>query len=197
MQYLTRLAVSLAVILLLSGCSHGPAKPVQVDEMKNPGTGMLYGRIRFPNEDWHQVRLVLIQKVGKVYAGMGLKGVGERTHITRDGRFVAANLAPGKYMLGGYVVAGERHFLGKAALDYTVEVTAGGLHYLGTYDYTTVRSGNIMRAGEFRLEPDRNTGAHVELLTWVEESTRNTKWHAGVQRRLTQLQKTLPKGKSP
>jgi hypothetical protein len=196
MQYLSRIAAGLAVILLLAACSHGPAKPVQVDEMKDPGTGMLYGQIRFPNKDWHDVRLVLIQKVGKVYAGMGLKGLGERVHITPDGRFIAANLAPGKYMLGGYVVGSERHFLGKAALNYTVDVTAGGLHYLGTYNYVGVRGSNMMRPGEFRLEPDRSPASHAELLTWVEEGTRNTKWHAGVQRRLTQLRKDLPKGKS-
>jgi hypothetical protein len=75
--------------------------------MKDSGLGLIYGQLRMPNEDWNYVNLVMIQRVGKVYAGMGLKGVSEKVHVTKDGRYVAPNLKPGKYMLAGFVIGSD------------------------------------------------------------------------------------------
>ena len=175
-----------AVMLALS-CASGPPIAIHVDEMKDPGLGMIYGQVRLPEKDW-LLNLVMIQRVGKVYAGMGLKGLSEKVQVTRDGRFVAPNLKPGKYMLAGFVIGTSRDFLGKEALNYTVEVKPGGLHYLGTYDYVMVRAANMVRPGSFDLKPDPRKATHAELLTWAEEATRQTQWHGAVKRRLAEKQ---------
>ena len=192
MRCIVKLAVSFAIAVTVAGCAHGPDKPVRADEMKGANLGLVYGQLRFPNKDWHMVRLVMIQRVGKVYAGMGLQGLSERVQTTPDGRFIAANLTPGKYMLAGFVVGDDRNFLGKAALDYTVEVRPGGLHYIGTHNYVVTRSGNMIRLGTFELRPDQSKAAHVQLLTWVEEATRETQWHAQVKKQFGDIQKPLP-----
>ena len=176
----------LALSLVLS-CASGPPKAIHVDEMKDPGLGMIYGQVRLPEKDW-LLNLVMIQRVGKVYAGMGLKGVSEKVQVTRDGRFVAPNLKPGKYMLAGFAIGQSRDFLGKEALNYTIEVKPGGLHYLGTYDYVIGRAASMVRPGTFDLKPDPRKATHAELLTWVEEATRQTKWHGAVKRRLAEKQ---------
>jgi hypothetical protein len=187
MQYLKITAV-LFVLALSAACASGPPKPIHVDEMKEPGVGLIYGQLRMPNEDWNHVKLVMIQRVGKVYGGMGLKGLSEKVHITRDGRYVAANLKPGKYMLAGFVIGSESNFLGKNALNYTIEVKAGGLHYLGTYKYVITKASNMIRPGSFDLVQDETRASHVELLNWVEEGVRATKWHGPIKRKLAGLQ---------
>lgn len=193
MSRMKKMAVMFTVAAALS-LACGPPKAIHVDEMKDPGLGMIYGQIRLPHEDW-LMNLVMIQRVGKVYAGMGLRGVSEKVQTTRDGRFVAANLKPGKYMLAGFVIGSERDFLGKAALNYTVDVKPGGIHYLGTYGYVIVKAANMVRPGTFDLEPDQRRSSHAELLTWVEEATRGTKWHAAVNRRFGETQKNISTGK--
>lgn len=189
-----RLAVLVSAVMFISGaCASGPPKHVKADEMKDPGLGMIYGQLQMPNEDWHYINLVMIQRVGKVYAGMGLKGLSEKVNFTNDGRYVAPNLKPGKYMLAGFVIGRERNFLGKSALNYTVEVKPGGLHYLGTYKYTVTKASNMIRPGTFDLEQDNSKAAHAALLTWVEEATRETKWHNAVTKKLSSLQRMKEK----
>lgn len=139
----------------------GPPKLIRVDDMKEPGLGLIYGQLRMPNEDWNYVELVMIQRVGKVYGGMGLRGLGEKVHVTKDGRYIAPNLKPGKYMLAGFVIGSDRDFLGKSALNYTVEVKPGGLHYLDTYKYVITKSSSMIRLGSFNLEPDQSKASHA------------------------------------
>lgn len=193
MNRMKKMSALFAVVAALS-LACGPSKAIHVDEMEDPGLGMIYGRIRLPEKDW-LMNLVMIQRVGKVYMGMGLKGVSEEVQTTQDGRFVAANLKPGKYMLAGFVIGSERDFLGKAALNYTIEVKPGGIHYLGTYNYVTVKAANMIRPGTFDLVHDQRKSSHAELLAWVEEATRETKWHAPVKRRLGEMKKNVPAGK--
>jgi hypothetical protein len=153
---------------------------------------MIYGQLQMPNEDWHLVELVMIQRVGKVYGGMGLQGLSEQVHATPDGRYVAENLSPGKYMLAGFVIGSDRNFLGKSALNYTVDVKAGGIHYLGTHNYVPKKGSSMFAPGTFELVTDQSKKAHARLLTWLEEATRETRWHAGVKKRLADMQASTP-----
>ena len=179
-------AAAFILALAVTACAHGP---VRVDEMKDRNVGMIYGQLQMPNEDWHMVELVMIQRVGKVYGGMGLQGLSEQVHATPDGRYVAENLSPGKYMLAGFVIGSDRNFLGKSALNYTVDVKAGGIHYLGTHNYVPKKGSSIFSPGTFELVTDQSKKAHARLLTWLEEATRETRWHAGVKKRLADMQK--------
>ncbi len=190
MRFQKTFAVVLAAVLALAACASGPPKQIHVDQMKDPGLGMIYGQVRLPEPDW-LLNLVMIQRVGKVYAGR----LGEKVQVTRDGRFVAPNLKPGKYMLAGFAIGQTRSMLGKQALNYTVEVKPGGIHFLGIYNYVEVKAGNMVRPGSFDLEADHRKSAHVELLTWAEETTRETKWHAGIKRKLGEMQKGQQAGK--
>jgi hypothetical protein len=179
MRFQKAFAVVFAAILTVAACASGPPKVIHVDEMKDPGLGMIYGQIRLPQPD-RLLNLVMIQRVGKVYDGR----LGEEVQVTRDGRFVASNLKPGKYMLAGFEIGQTRSMLGKEALNYTVDVKPGGIHYMGIYNYSEAKAGNTLRLGSFDLRPDHRRSSHVELLTWAEEATRKTKWHAEVKRKL-------------
>jgi len=167
-----------AAILTVAACASGPPKAIHVDQMKDPGLGMIYGQIRLPEPDW-PLKLVMIQRVGKEYVGR----LGEEVQVTRDGRFVASNLKPGKYMLAGFEIGQTRNMLGKEAR-YTVEVKPGGIHFIGIYNYIEAKDGKMFRLGSFDLQADHRKSSHVELLTWAEEATRETKWHTGVKRKL-------------
>jgi len=189
MQNIIRQAGALIVVLMIAACASGP---IRVDEMSDRNVGMIYGQLKMPNENWNIVKLVLIQRVGKVYWGMGLQGLGEKIHVTPDGRYVAENLLPGKYMLGGLVIGSETSLLGKSALNYTVEVKAGEIHYLGTYNYVPKARSNFMMNGTFELVNDQSKNAHARLLAWLEETTRETRWHSIVKKRLVDKQLSIP-----
>lgn len=188
MHNAARLA-TLALILLVGACSHAPKK-VQVKEVKGADSALIYGQIILPSPDW-QMSHVMVQRVGKVYAGMGLRGIGERVHVLPDGRFVAENVAPGKYMLGGFVIGQEHNTLGKAALDYQIEVRPGGLHYLGSYRYVNVRGANMIRPGQFNLEKLSDNAQQARLLQWLDESSANTGWQPKVRRELARFRQYL------
>ncbi len=177
-------AVAFAAVLTVAACASGPPKVIHVDQMKDPGLGMIYGQVRLPQPDW-LLNLVMIQHVGKVYVGR----LGEKVQVTRDGRFAASNLKPGKYMLAGFAIGQTRSMLGKEALKYTVEVKPGGVHFIGIYNYIEGRAGNMVRPGSFDLQADHRKSSHVELLNWAEEATRETKWHGGIKRKLAEIQK--------
>jgi hypothetical protein len=179
MRFQKTVAVVFAAILTAAACASGPPKTIHVDEMKDPGLGMIYGQIRLPQPD-RLLNLVMIQRVGKVYAD----SLGEEVQFTRDGRFVASNLKPGKYMLAGLAIGQTRSMLGKEALNCTVEVKPGRIHFIGIYNYIEAKAGNTLRLGSFDLRADHRRSSHVELLTWAEEATRKTKWHAGVKGKL-------------
>ena len=149
MRFKKTFAVAFAVLLTVAACASGPPKAIHVDQMKDPGLGMIYGQVRLPDPDW-LLNLVMIQRAGKVYAGR----LGEKVQVTRDGRFVASNLQPGKYMLAGFAIGQTRSMLGKEALKYTVEVKPGGIHFIGIYNYIEGKAGNMFRLGNFDLQAD-------------------------------------------
>ncbi len=182
--------VVLAVCFSMAACSSGPPVKIQVDEMEAPGLGMIYGQVRLPDPDW-LLNTVMIQHIGEVYFG----SMGENVQVTRDGRFVAPNLKPGKYMLAGFAIGQTRSMLGQEALKYTVEVKPGGIHFIGIYNYVEGKAANMVRPGTFDLEADRRKSSHVQLLAWAEESSRGTKWNGGIKRKLAELQKGQQKAK--
>lgn len=184
------LIVVMTLALTVAACSHAP-KQVRVRDMKDPQSALVYGQIILPSEDWH-MRYVLIQRVGKIYGGGGFAGLGEKLQVTSDGRFVAENLQPGKYMLGGFMIGDQRSMLGKEALNFTVDVKPGGIHYFGSYKYIVVRGANMIRPGEFDLEKASNARNQINLLTWVEEATRDTQWNPKVGRELSRLGHPVP-----
>ncbi len=174
----------LAVCLFAAACASGPPLQIQVDEMDGPGLGLIYGQVRLPDPDW-LLNTVMIQHIGETYFG----SMGEKVQVTRDGRFVAPNLKPGKYMLAGFAIGQTRSMLGKEALRYTVEVKPGGIHFIGIYNYVEGKAANMVRPGTFDLVADRKKSSHVQLLAWAEESSRGTKWNGGIKRKLAEVKK--------
>lgn len=192
-KLLNLLALFIIVPLLASCASAKPVseKVVRVKEMQSSSSAMLYGQIVVPSEYW-ALRHVMIQRVGKVYGGMGLRGLGERVHFSPDGKFVVPNIKPGNYMLAGFVIGSEQNFLGKEALNYQITVKAGGIHYFGAYKYVEGEQKRF-RPSTFSLEQDKGRARHAQVLSWVAKSTVNTKWQPGVQAKLKRYQRYLPK----
>ncbi len=183
-ERLFRTFAILAVCIFVASCSSGPPLKIQVDEMEGSGLGMIYGQVRLPDPEW-LLNTVMIQHIGEVYFG----SMGENVQVTRDGRFVAPNLKPGKYMLAGFAIGQTRSMLGQEALKYTVEVKPGGIHFIGIYNYVEGKAANMVRPGTFDLQADRRKSSHVELLSWAEESSRGTKWNGSIKRKLAEVKK--------
>lgn len=179
----------IGLVVFVAAC--GRPKQVRIKEKREPASALVYGQIVLPGEDW-RIQHILIQRVGQVYFGGGFAGLGEKIHVMPDGRFVVENLKPGKYMLGGFYMGNTRYMLGEAALDYSLDVKPGRVQYFGAYKYVQVSNGNLIAPGEFDLQKASSKSNQGKLLTWVEESSRGTKWHPSVVKHLKKLGLQVP-----
>ncbi len=193
MKGIIKSVVIVLTFALLGGCaSRGPYKEtiMSVGDMQRNDVGLLYGQIVMPSDMWY-MRHVEILRVKKVYVFMGRPG--ESINVSPDGKFVAANLEPGKYMLSGFTIGNEHDILGKNALKYTIEVKPGKISYFGALNYIEGKAVGMFTDGTFGLDYDRSKKRHAEILSWLSKSTVNTKWQPMVDKTLKAYKRYLPK----
>ena len=175
-----RVVIISVFILALASCSSVPER-VQLGEMEN-GTGLLYGQIVMPDKELVMTHIV-IHRVGKTFGNMA-----EDAQFLGDGRFVAENLKPGKYDLYGFYMGsgGSKYqaLMGEESVKYEVELRAGAVTYFGSYKYLPTRTASAFKLDEFRLERASSRQAQLALLKWLEEASRETRWHARIQKEL-------------
>ncbi|MDH3976723.1 MAG: hypothetical protein OEV42_20870 [Deltaproteobacteria bacterium] len=195
MKKIYKYSTVLLLLSLLGACAaRGPYKEriVRVRDMKNNQSSLVYGQIVMPSDMWYMEH-VMLQRVGKVYVGMGLRGTSEPIYVSPDGKFVCVNIKPGKYMLSGFLIGSNMSHLGKQALNYTIEVKPGKSQYFGALKYIEGKQAGAFRMGTFGLEYDKTKARHAEILNWVSKSTVNTKWQGPVNKKLKKYKRYLPK----
>lgn len=196
MKKTVKLTGLMVIIALLGACAaRGPFKEqvLRVRDMRSNDLGLIYGQIIMPSDMWYMRHVEIVQR-GKVYVSMGMKS-GERIHVSPDGKFVAVNIKPGKYMLNGFIIGEVMGMLGKRAENFTVNVKPGGIHYMGGLTYIEGEAGGLFTSGTFGLEHDKSKARRAEILNWVSKSTVNTKWHPLVEKEFKKYKRYLPKEK--
>lgn len=193
MKGIIKSIVVVLIFALLGGCaSSGPYKEriMRVSDMHRNDVGLVYGQIVMPSDMWY-MRHVEILQVKKVYVFMGRPG--EKISVSPDGKFAAANLKPGKYMLSGFTIGSEHDILGRNALKYTIEVKPGRINYFGALNYIEGKAAGMFSNGTFGLEYDMSRKRHAEILNWLSKSTANTRWQPMVDKELKAYKSYLPK----
>jgi hypothetical protein len=177
------LAVSL--LILTAGCGSNQiklGKPWHLPEPTGPEDALIFGHIIIGDKASPLIpEYVRILRKGKVYAGMGLQGIGEKTSIFSDGRFVT-RVKPGAFNFNMFYANQTNYQVesGKNPTWFTIE--AGQIYYLGSFHAKHERGQGMFRPGEFSVQRVDKPSEH-ELLQWLLTISQGTGWEKKVQRR--------------
>ena len=188
------LSIVISLAILGACASSGPYKEkvMRVRDMKADNSSLVYGQLIMPSDMWYMEH-VMLQRIGKVYVGMGLRGTSEPIYVSPDGKFLCVNIKPGKYMLSGFLIGSNMSNLGKEALNHTINVKPGKIQYFGAPKYVEGKAGGMFSMGTFGLKYDNSKARHAEVLNWVSKSTKNTKWNSRINKKLKKYKRYLPK----
>jgi len=195
---MTRSAIRLATVALLlctlAACavrftvpgSSGSGKPWQLPEPKSDDEAIVFGSFVIEDKDKNRrvPNYVQILKKGKVYGGMGLQAIGEKTAVLNSGTFIAV-VQPGVYMLSGFYTRAPAGFNTRAtmytqrALEFTVE--PGQILYLGSYGVKDGRE-SLLGWGEFDIERVE-TPSERDQLQWLLKTGQGTAWEPKIRKR--------------
>ena len=182
----TRKFFAVALLMIVVGCGSNQiqlGKPWQLPEPAGPEDALIIGHVIIGNkEDPLTPEYVRILRKGKVYAGMGLKGIGEKTDVFNDGRFVA-RIKPGVFNFNAFYANQTMYQVAtdpKTVVWFTVE--PGQIYYVGSFHAKHTRADRPWRPGEFSIERT-DKPSERELLQWLLTVSKGTGWEAKVRRR--------------
>jgi len=174
------------LLMIVAGCGSNQiqlGKPWQLPEPTGPEDALIIGYVIIGDkEDPLTPEYVRILGKGKVYGGMGLKGIGEKTDVFSDGRFVA-RVKPGVFNFNAFYANKTMYQVAtdaKTAVWFTV--APGQIYYVGSYHAKHTRADRPWRPGEFSTERI-DKPSERELLQWLLTVSQGTGWEARVRRR--------------
>lgn len=178
--------LSMVVLLVAAAAACGP-RPIKLGsdwrlpEPSGPEDSLIVGQLTIGKDEAFVPQTVRIYRKGKVYAGMGQAGLGEKHFIFDDGRFVAI-VKPGTFHFNAfyandtvYVVATD-----PKKIDW-FDVGAGKVLYLGSFQAVLTRADRFWRPGEFSLDRVGKPGKK-ELLQWAVRISEGTGWEQRVRK---------------
>jgi len=178
--------LAVALLMLAAGCSSNQiqlGKPWQLPEPTGTDDALIFGYVVIGKKENPLIpEYVRILRKGKVYAGMGLQGIGEKTHVFSDGRFVT-RIKPGEFNFNAFY-ANQTMYQVEANLKSPTWFTIGPgqIYYVGSYQVKHTRADKPWRPGEFNTERTNNPSER-ELLQWLLTVSKGTGWEAKVRRR--------------
>ncbi len=181
----TRTYFVAALLMIVAGCGSNQiqmGKPWQLPEPTGPEDALINGYIVIGDKaDPLTPEYVRILGKGKVYAGMGLKGIGEKTDVFSDGRFVA-RVKPGAFHFNAFYANNTMYQVAtdaKSVVWFTV--AAGQIYYVGSFHAKHTRADRPWAPGEFSVERI-DQPSERELLQWLLTVSKGTGWEARVRR---------------
>lgn len=176
-----------ALLMIITGCSSNQiqlGKPWQLPEPTGPEDALIIGYVIIGDkEDPLTPEYVRILRKGKVYAGMGLKGIGEKTDVFSDGRFVA-RVKPGEFHFNAFYANQTMYQVATDSKNVAwFKVAPGQVYYVGSFHAKHTRADRPWRPGEFSTERI-NQPSERELLQWLMTISKGTGWEAKVKRRV-------------
>jgi hypothetical protein len=174
------------------------------DHRKNPGSSVVddHSGMRFkPDQTWGTMEIagtdrrggrgnkespltpeyVRILRKGKVYAGGGMQGIGEKTHVFTDGRFVA-RVKPGTFNFNAFYANQTTYQVETGKNPTWFTIGPGQIYYLGSFHAKHERAEKMWRPGEFSVQRVDKPGER-ELLQWLLTVSKGTGWETKLRRR--------------
>ncbi len=184
MKPLTKL-LAMTLFILLAGCGSNQiklGKPWQLPEPTGPEDALIFGHIIIGNKASPLTpEYVRILRKGKVYAGMGLQGIGEKTYVFSDGRFVT-RVKPGAFNFNMFYANQTNYQVESGKNPTWFTIGPGQIYYLGSFHAKHERAQGLMRMGEFSVERV-GTPSERELLQWLLTVSKGTGWEKKVAQR--------------
>lgn len=176
-----------AVLLLaITGCAIQISldKPWRLPEPSGPEDALIVGRVFVGAKNGPIVPdLVRILRYGRVYAGLGLKAIGEPHNVFSDGRFVV-RVKPGKFLFKSFYANQDFYYIAKESNEKAwFTVRPGQVYYVGSYQAKFTDPGRFFTTAKFRLEPVKSPGKR-ELLQWLTTISQGTGWEKRVRKQL-------------
>ena len=184
MKTLTKF-LAVAMFVGIAGCGSNQiklSKPWHLPEPTAPEDALIFGHIIIGNKASPLTpEYVRILRKGKVYAGMGLQGIGEKTYVFSDGRFVT-RVKPGAFNFNMFYANQTSYQVesGKNPAWFTIE--PGQIYYLGSFHAKHERAQGLMSMGEFSVERV-GSPSERELLQWLLTVSKGTGWEKKVAQR--------------
>ena len=174
-----------ALLVIVAGCGSNQiqlGKPWQLPEPTGPEDALIIGFVTIGDKDDPLTpEYVRILGKGKVYGGMGLKGIGEKTDVFSDGRFVA-RVKPGAFNFNAFYASKNMYLVAteaKNAVWFTV--APGQVYYVGSFHAKHTRADRVFGPGQFSLERIDKPGER-ELLQWLLGASKGTGWEPRVRK---------------
>jgi len=183
---------AVALLLFAAGCGSSQiqlGKSWRLPEPTGPEDALIYGFVVIGDkDDLLTPEYVRILRKGKVYAGMGLQGIGEKTHVFSDGRFVT-RVKPGEFNFNAFYANQTMYQVETNVKNPRwFTVGPGQIYYVGSYRAKHTRADRPWRPGEFSTERVNNPSER-ELLQWLQTVSKGTGWEAKVRRHAAQAQR--------
>jgi len=174
-----------ALLTITAGCGSNQIKlgePWQLPEPTGREDALIFGHVIIGDkQDPLTPEYVRILRKGRIYGGMGLQGIGERTYVFTDGRFVTP-VKPGTFNFNAFY-ANQTMFqveTGKNPTWFTIE--PGQIYYLGSLQARQTRAEKMWRPGEFSVQRV-DKPSERELLQWLRTVSKGTGWETKVRSR--------------
>lgn len=190
--------LALVSLLVLFGCTYTKPYPEQwtLPKKTNPGTGMIIGRIDFPdnkadNPENLTLRLRNVE-FRNVAQAVSFGNKGEENIILANNYFVVPNLKPGTYRFVSFY-AGMYHEMRKAEIK--VEVPPGQIKFVGSFDYVQYEPGTMRKIAnavsnykqyEFGLKKATHP-TELEMFQWLNRIGAGSGWEPAIQKRIREL----------
>jgi hypothetical protein len=177
-----RYSMLIVLGLWLAACGHGSGgadKPFRLPDATGPDDAIIFGSIVIEDKD--QARRtpdnVRLLKKGKVYGGMGLRAIGEKTALFYGGQFVAV-VKSGDYILSGFY--SNRIWYQMRPIE--VAVGPGQIFHIGSFEVRHERDYGPLKLGESSVARAAKPSER-ELLQWLATTSEGTAWDSKVRQR--------------
>ena len=186
------LAIGSIAALMLGGCGGTPIFPSEtwtLPAKEKPETAMLIGRLGLPDNKHLNLHWVTVQEWGKVYFYSGQVPKGEPNFVMDNNYYVVPNLKPGKYYFAGFAARGGYNLFPANKEDF-IDLKAGQVRFLGSFDYTEGSSNTLLEVlrvpGSFSLKAAKQP-SELEMLRWLLRVGNGSGWEPAVKQRIKEL----------
>jgi hypothetical protein len=174
-----------ALLMIIAGCGSNQIKlgaPWKLPEPTGAEDALIFGHVIIGNKESPLTpEYVRILRKGKVYAGGGMQGIGEKTHVFTDGRFVA-RVKPGTFNFNAFYANQTTYQVETGNNPTWFTIGPGQIYYLGSFHAKHERAEKMWRPGEFSVQRVDKPGER-ELLQWLLTVSKGTGWETKLRRR--------------
>lgn len=169
------------LMLVLSACLSVP--PAPPNDIQSPNAGLIYGYVEANNDFIERVDFL---EFGRVY--IPPFNHPPQVLVYDNGMFMAENIMPGKYVIGGFRSDKNHYNLTRStrkSYQRIIHVRPGTINYVGSFQIRVTRRGQL-DFGDFKVTPIQRPGER-DVLKHLYGVTEGTGWQNKIVRRMKEL----------